>query len=167
MKRIMFSLFTLMLTGFFAEAYAQSSGLPVFSANGFVCGKEGMTVTCKGPVPGGTDTVTGTGHNLIYLTINTKDKSTGQPLRYTYFSDTGCLLGYSFNAAGNPVSVVAVHRNGNKKTFEFNEQGYEKIIDYCIQDSPVGGSKMVNSPAAAAGGTSGNKPTVTAKPSPH
>ena len=101
----------------------------VYSANGFICGTKGATVTCKGPIPGGTDTVTGTGHNIVYLTVNTK--TAGQPTRFTYFSDTGCLIGYTFNAAGNPTVAVASHRNGSKKQFQFGQGKYDAIIDYC------------------------------------
>jgi len=137
MKKILFVLGLLSLTSFAIKANA----LPVFSANGFICGKEGTTVTCKGPIPGGHDSITGTGHDLVYLTINTGDNS--QPLRYTYFSDTGCLLGYSFNALGAPVKAVAVHRNGTKKTFTFEDGKYEAIIDFCLQESPSGDGKSL------------------------
>ena len=107
---------------------------PVYSANGFVCGKEGVTVTCKGGLPNGKDTITGTGHNLVYLTINTT--SAGAPTRFPYFSDTGCLIGYTFGAGGQPVAAVAAHRSGVKSTFTFDDGKYEKIVQYCMQDNP-------------------------------
>ncbi|MDX1387280.1 MAG: hypothetical protein R3257_06785 [bacterium] len=109
---------------------------PVFSANGFLCGKKGLTVTCKGPIPGRSDTVTGTGHDIVYLTVNTR--TAGAPARYTYFSDTGCLIGYTFNAAGNPLAAVASHRSGAKKNFKFTEQNYDALIEFCAsqQDGP-------------------------------
>lgn len=103
--------------------------IPVISANGYICGKTGQTVTCKGPLPNGKDTITGTGHNVIYLTINTT--TDGAPTRYTYFSDTGCLVGYTFNAGGQPIAAVAAHRNGSKKTFDFGEGKYEPLIEFC------------------------------------
>lgn len=108
---------------------------PVFSANGFVCGKEGNNVTCKGPMPNGKDTITGSGHDLVYLTVNTyKD---GAPARFTYFSDTGCLVGYTFNAAGQPIAAVVSHRKGAKQTFTFEDGKYEKIVQFCVQENPV------------------------------
>lgn len=120
---VIFSILVLVLIA--APAFSAS----VYSANGFVCGKEGSTVTCKGPIPGGSDTVTGTGHNIVYLTVNTT--TAGQPARYTYFSDTGCLIGYTFNAAGHPVAAVARHRSGEKETFNFGDGKYEKVIEFC------------------------------------
>lgn len=124
--------FGLFLTLVFAGSVGAT---PVISANGFICGKKGVTVTCKGPIPGRSDTVTGTGHNIIYLTVNTITE--GQPTRFTYFSDTGCLIGYTFNAAGNPIAAVASHRNGVKKTFDFGDGKYDAVIDYCAADNPA------------------------------
>jgi len=121
--------------------------LPVFSANGFICGKEGVTVTCKGPIPGGKDTVTGTGHNLVYLTVNTQTQ--GVPTRYTYFSDTGCLIGYTFNSTGQPVEAVASHRKGVKQTFSFGDGKYDKIIDFCVQENPNGAPAQASAAAPA------------------
>ena len=122
---ISFMVFSLFLSGY-TLVYADS---PVFSANGFTCGKTGATVSCKGNLPNGKDTITGTGHNLVYLTVNTS--TNGVPTRYSYFSDTGCLVGYTFNAAGNPYEAVASHRSGSKKTFKFEEGKYEALIEYC------------------------------------
>lgn len=121
--------------GWLGHARAEGE-TPVFSANGFICGKKGLTVTCKGPIPGRNDTVTGTGHDIVYLTVNTR--TAGAPARYTYFSDTGCLVGYTFNAAGNPFEAVASHRSGKKKDFKFTEDNYEALIEFCAsrQDSP-------------------------------
>ncbi len=147
MKKFLFSLGLF----FLIPVVAHAESLPVFSANGFICGKEGTTVTCKGPIPGGTDTVTGTGHDLVYLTINTNQE--GQPLRYTYFSDTGCLIGYSFNAAGNPVKAVAVHRSGVQKIFAFEDGKYDPIINYCIHNAPEGNKQATTTTAPAAAGS--------------
>lgn len=135
MRKVFFllSFVFLALTSF--KAWAQ----PVFSANGFICGKEETTVTCKGPIPGADATVTGTGHNIVYLTVN--NKTDGQPTRYTYFSDTGCLIGYTFNAAGQPIAAVASHRNGSKQTFEFGDGKYEKVIEFCAGSEKVAEKK--------------------------
>jgi hypothetical protein len=126
MNKIIF--IVLLILGFFPARLALAD-IPVYSANGYICGKTGSTVTCKGPLPNGKDTITGTGHSLIYLTVNTITE--GAPARYTYFSDTGCLVGYTFNAAGQPVAAVASHRGGAKKTFEFGEGKYEPLIEFC------------------------------------
>lgn len=116
---------------------AAQADISVFSANGFVCGKEGQTVTCKGKHPLNNDTITATGHNLVYLTINTQQD--GAPVRYTYFSDTGCLIGYTFNAAGQPANAVVSHRKGAKQTFNFaNKDDYEKVTNFCVADQPAG-----------------------------
>jgi hypothetical protein len=134
MKKTFLALGLLSLVSFTAKA----STLPVFSANGFICGKEGITVTCKGPVPGGRDTVTSTGHDMVYLTVNTHQE--GQPTRYTYFSDTGCLIGYTFDSNGQPNAAVASHRSGAKKTFALNGGSYDPIIEFCAaeQKAPSG-----------------------------
>lgn len=143
MKKLSLVLLTMTLCLAGANAWAN---LPVFSANGFVCGKEGVTVTCKGPVPTGKDTITGTGHDLVYLTVNTHQS--GAPVRYTYFSDTGCLIGYTFNAAGQPAAAVVSHRKGAKQTFNFqNQADYDKVIDFCVKDQP--GSTAVSSATPA------------------
>jgi hypothetical protein len=126
MRKLIFGL--VFLLGLFSAVMVYAD-TPVYSANGYICGKTGQTVTCKGPHPNGKDTLTGTGHNLIYLTINTTTH--GAPTRYTYFSDTGCLVGYTFNAGGQPVAAVASHRSGAKKTFEFGEGKYEPLIEFC------------------------------------
>ena len=118
----------------FCVSVAQAD-VPVFSAHGFVCGKQGETVTCKGPMPGSKDTITGTGHDIVYLTVNTT--VSGAPARFTYFSDTGCLIGYAFNAAGNPNSAVANHRNGSKKNFDFSSGNYEAITEFCASPGEV------------------------------
>ncbi len=140
MKKIIPFFFLLLLFPLSLHA----AGIPVYSANGFTCGRMGLTVTCKGPLPGSQahDTVTSTGHNLVYLTVDTIDN--GQPLRYTYFSDTGCLVGYSFGADGKPVGVVARHRNGSKANFQVQNDNYDTVISYCEQNlegspAPVGG----------------------------
>lgn len=135
---------------------------PVFSANGFVCGKEGVTVTCKGGLPNGKDTVTGTGHDLVYLTINTTQE--GAPTRYTYFSDTGCLIGYTFGAGGQPVAAVAAHRSGTKSTFSFEDGKYEKIVQFCMQDNPVPGAQAAAKPAAQPVATAQKDAAPAAKP---
>lgn len=129
-------------------ASAAQAATPVFSANGFICGKEGVTVTCKGSLPNGKDTITGTGHDLVYLTINTQQE--GVPTRYTYFSDTGCLIGYTFGAGGQPVAAVAAHRSGAKQTFSFDDGKYEKIVQYCVQDKIAEATGGAKSPATAA-----------------
>ncbi|HCU23690.1 MAG TPA: hypothetical protein DF383_01635 [Deltaproteobacteria bacterium] len=132
MKKVLFALSILAMSA----ATAAQAVTPVFSANGFICGKEGVTVTCKGGMPqGGRDTVTSTGHDLVYMTINTFQE--GVPTRYTYFSDTGCLVGYTFGAGGQPVAAVASHRNGVKQTFSFEDGKYEKIIQFCAQENPA------------------------------
>lgn len=114
--------------------------IPVYSAHGYICGKTGQTVTCKGPHPNGKDTITGTGHDIIYLTVNTT--TAGAPTRFTYFSDTGCLVGYTFNANGQPVAAVAAHRNGAKKTFEFGEGKYDPLIEFCSSENPPKASQQ-------------------------
>jgi hypothetical protein len=134
MRKIIFLIF--LIIGIL-PAHLVFADTPVYSANGYVCGKTGQTVTCKGPHPNGKDTITGTGHNLIYLTVNTTTE--GAPVRYTYFSDTGCLVGYTFNAGGQPVAAVAAHRGGAKKNFDFGEGKYEPLIEFCASaaEKPV------------------------------
>lgn len=139
-----------------------SAATPVFSANGFVCGKEGVTVTCKGGLPNGKDTITGTGHNLVYLTINTFQE--GVPTRYTYFSDTGCLIGYTFGAGGQPVAAVASHRSGTKSTFSFEDGKYEKIVQFCMSENPVASSPAGAKPAAQPVTTAQKDAAPAAKP---
>lgn len=154
MKKILCALTLAALAGVAASA---SAATPVFSANGFVCGKEGNTVTCKGSLPNGKDTVTGTGHDLVYLTINTHQE--GVPTRYTYFSDTGCLIGYTFGAGGQPVAAVAAHRNGVKQTFSFEDGKYEKIVQFCMQENPTASATA----AAPASAPAAAKPVTTAQ----
>ena len=132
-----------------------AEALPVYSVNGFNCNRLGVTVTCKGPIPGGKDSMTATGHNLIYLTMDVYQN--GLPTRYTYFSDTGCLVGYTFGMEGKPVSAVAVHRNGQKASFDIQNENYDQMIAYCERELPgspkpiagVGPSAPASSPPAA------------------
>lgn len=140
MKKIL-PLFLLLI---FLPSESHAAAIPVFSANGFTCGRMGVTVTCKGPLPGGQakDTVTATGHNLIYVTVDTLDN--GRSLRYSYFSDTGCLVGYSFGADSKAVGVVARHRNGSKANFQIQNDNYDTVISYCEQN-------LVGSPAPISG----------------
>lgn len=151
MKKIIFGLFAL---GLCSSSLQAASNIPLYSANGFTCGRMGLTVTCKGPLPGdkAQDTVTATGHNLVYVTVDTVDN--GQPLRYTYFSDTGCLVGYSFGADGKAVGVVARHRSGSKANFQIQNDNYDQVIAYCEQNLP-------NSPAPVTGY---DAPGVKSKP---
>ncbi len=128
MKKIFVSVFFLAIFLIASQAWSDT---PVFSANGFVCGKEGVTVSCKGPLPDGKGSVTGTGHEVIYLSVNTSQQ--GALARYTYFSDTGCLIGFTFNLQGKPFAAVASDRNGQKKQFNFEDGKYEKVIEYCSQ----------------------------------
>ncbi|MCE9624917.1 MAG: hypothetical protein K8R69_05610 [Deltaproteobacteria bacterium] len=144
-----------------AIALPLQAATPVFSANGFVCGKEGVTVTCKGSLPNGKDTVTSTGHDLVYLTMNTHQE--GVPTRYTYFSDTGCLIGYTFGAGGQPVAAVASHRNGVKQTFSFEDGKYEKIIQFCMQDAPTATAGKTPPAAVPAASAASEKPVTTAQ----
>lgn len=144
------------------SAVSASAATPVYSANGFVCGKEGVTVTCKGSLPNGKDTVTGTGHDLVYLTVNTHQE--GVPTRYTYFSDTGCLIGYTFGAGGQPVAAVASHRSGVKSTFSFEDGKYEKVVQYCLQDNPGAAAQASAKPATAPVTTAQKDAPPPAKP---
>jgi hypothetical protein len=130
-----------------------ATALPVYSTNGFVCGRVGVTVTCKGPIPGGKDSVTATGHNLVYVTMDVIQN--GAPTRYTYFSDTGCLVGYTFGSEGKPIAAVAVHRNGTKGSFDIKNDSYDPMIQYCEQELP-------GSPQPVAGGVA-QKPKGVAK----
>lgn len=123
MKKITLFLLALLSA---SPAFAQA----IYSAHGFVCGKEGTTVTCKGPLPNGQDSVTATGHNVVYITVNTM--AAGKPSRYTYFSDSGCMIGYTFNAAGNPSAGVAIHRSGAKQQFDFSDGKFEKVNSFCM-----------------------------------
>ena len=155
MKKLSLGLLSLATLGFAAQASAQN--IPVFSANGFLCGKEGQTVTCKGPVPNGKDTMTATGHDLVYLTINSKQE--GAPVRYTYFSDTGCLIGYTFNAAGQPAAAVASHRKGAKQTFNFQSTAdYDKVIAFCVADAP--GTSTASAPSAGSSAKPATAPAM-------
>ncbi len=151
MKKIIFSLFTLLVS---STLHAAANNVPLYSANGFTCGRMGITVTCKGPLPGAKaqDTVTATGHSLVYITVDTIDN--GQALRYTYFSDTGCLVGYSFNADGKAIGVVARHRNNGKANFQIQNDNYDSVISYCEQN-------LEGSPAPVTGYDS---PGVKSKP---
>lgn len=132
MKKIILALFTLLVSS--STLHAAGTNVPLYSANGFTCGRMGVTVTCKGPLPGSNaqDTVTATGHNLVYITVDTIDN--GQALRYTYFSDTGCLVGYSFNTDGKAIGVVARHRNNGKANFQIQNDNYDSVISYCEQN---------------------------------
>jgi len=121
--------------------------LPVFSVNGFSCSKLGVSVTCKGPIPGGKDSLTATGHNLVYLTMDVFQG--GLPTRYTYFSDTGCLVGYTFGTEGKPISAVAVHRSGQKASFDIKNENYDQMIAYCERELP-GSPKPIGVTAAPA-----------------
>src|SRR4029453_15730723 len=98
---------------------------PVYSRNGFNGTKRGRKDPCKGPIPGGKDSLTGTGHNLVYLTMDVYQN--GFPTRYTYLSDTGCLVGYPFGTEGKPVSAVALHRNGQKASFDIKNDNYDQM----------------------------------------
>ena len=131
MKKIILGVFALLLSSSTLQA---AGNIPLYSANGFTCGRMGVTVTCKGPLPGdkAQDTVTVTGHELVYITVDTIDN--GQAFRYTYFSDTGCLVGYSFGADGKTVGVVARHRNNNKANFQVQNDNYDPVIAYCEQN---------------------------------
>lgn len=165
MKKIL-PLFFLFL---FSSFNLHAANITVYSANGFTCGRMGLTVTCKGPLPGSQakDTVTGTGHSLIYLTVDTLDN--GQALRYTYFSDTGCLVGYSFGADSKVVGVVARHRNGNKANFQVQNDNYDPVISYCEQNlegspAPVTGYDAPGVKSAPATPTVSSPPKPAAKP---
>ena len=153
------------LFSFFNPVYA--ANVPVYSANGFMCAKSGISVTCKGPIPGGTSSITGTGHNLVYLTVDLLQE--GQPIRYTYFSDTGCLIGYTLGPDGSAIAVVARHRTGEKGTFSVQGDNYDGVIQFCERrlgaesqaaSRPVTTSQKPATPAAKPA-TSAAKPSST------
>ncbi len=157
MRKTFISLF--LLFSFLNSAHA--AGVPVYSANGFKCAKSGVSVTCKGPIPGGTSTITGTGHSLVYLTVDTLQD--GQPIRYTYFSDTGCLLGYTLGPDGNAIAVVARHRTGEKGTFSVQGDNYDGVIQFCerrlgFETQPAPSSKPAPAKPAAAPAKSTSTP---------
>jgi hypothetical protein len=155
MKKIFLFLMMLVLVCFSIKSMA--AVLPVYSTNGFVCQKVGVSVTCKGPIPGGKDSVTATGHNLVYLTMDVVQG--GSPTRYTYFSDTGCLVGYTFGEQGKPIAAVAVHRNGTKGSFDIKNDNYDSMIQYCEQELP-------GSPQPVAGGVLQKPKEVAKNPAP-
>jgi hypothetical protein len=159
MKRFLGMLFILSLFGSAETAWA----LPVYSVNGFNCSRLGMTVTCKGPIPGGKDSLTATGHNLVYLTMDVYQN--GFPTRYTYFSDTGCLVGYTFGTEGKPVSAVAVHRNGQKASFDIQNENYDQMIAYCERELPGSPRPVAGvGPSAPASSSTTSKPKAAPAP---
>ncbi|MCP5467716.1 MAG: hypothetical protein H7A32_00415 [Deltaproteobacteria bacterium] len=128
MKNILKILCAFLFLGSSFSLYAQ----PVISANGFQCGKENNLVTCKGPLPNGKDSIMGSGKDVVYLTINTDVG--GVPSRYSYFSDTGCMVGYTFSAAGKPAMAVASHRSGEKRKIDLNKEGFEEVSRFCSSE---------------------------------
>ncbi len=134
MKHFIIGLISVLFLGTSFSAYTQS----VVSANGFQCGKENDLVTCKGPLPNGKDSIMGSGKDVVYLTINTNVG--GVPSRYSYFSDTGCMVGYTFNAAGNPAMAVASHRSGEKKKIDLGKQGIETVSQFCASNPSAAAS---------------------------
>src|SRR4029453_12285979 len=96
------------------------------------------------------------GHNLVYLTMDVTQN--GFPTRYTYFSDTGCLVGYTFGTEGKPISAVAVHRNGQKASFDIKNDNYDQMVAYCERELP-GSPKPIG-----VAGASAPAPSTAAKP---
>src|SRR5262245_27036354 len=103
MTKVIFASLLLILGALPREAWS----LATYSVNGFICQKSGFSVTCKGPIPGNDskDAITATGHGLVYISMDVTQG--GVPTRYTYFSDTGCLVGYTFGTEGKVVNAVA------------------------------------------------------------
>jgi hypothetical protein len=132
MKKVIFVSLILTLGAISSEAWS----LAVYSVNGFVCQKSGFSVTCKGPIPGNDshDAITATGHGLVYISMDVTQG--GVPTRYTYFSDTGCLVGYTFGTEGKVVNAVAVHRNGSKASFPIDNDNYDQMVTWCEQELP-------------------------------
>ncbi len=93
-----------------ASSLAQAAN--VFSANGFNCtstaAKNGTIVDCDGAFPGVTGLFGATGYDLAHIEYSPDNKN-----RYSYMSDTGCLI---LTAADN--KAVAVDRSKNKNNFD-------------------------------------------------
>ena len=142
------------LSAFFFLITVRVWAVPVYSVNGFTCKKVGVTVSCKGPIPGGKDSVNATGHNLVYITMDVQQN--GSPTRYSYFSDTGCLVGYTFGSDGKAISAVAVHRSGQKGSFDIKDENYDQMTAFCEKELP-------NSPKAVSDTTA---PKVSAPVAP-
>ncbi|GEM_PF-3534717 len=157
-------LFPFFLFFLFLTFKVHAASIPVYSANGFACGRMGVTVTCKGPLPGSAakDSITATGHNLVYLTVDTQEN--GQPLRYTYFSDTGCLVGYTFGMDGKPAGVVARHRSGSKANFQIQNENYDSVVAYCEQNLPGSPNPITGFDAPGMKSTPSIPAAVPAKP---
>jgi hypothetical protein len=164
MKKIFFTLLILILGALSRDAWS----LATYSVNGFVCQKSGYSVTCKGPIPGNDsrDAITATGHGLVYISMDVTQG--GVPTRYTYFSDTGCLVGYTFGTEGKVVNAVAVHRNGTKASFPIQNDNYDQMVTWCEQELPNSPKPMIDTmnPKAAQITPTPPKPAPASAPAP-
>lgn len=92
-------------------ASSLAQGANVFSANGFNCtatpAKNGTLVDCDGVFPGVNGLFGATGYELAHIEYSPDNKS-----RFSYMSDTGCLI---MTAADN--KSVAVDHTKNKSNF--------------------------------------------------
>ncbi|MFO1519490.1 MAG: hypothetical protein U1F57_07530 [bacterium] len=160
MKKIFLAMAVVLGLTFSSHAWA----IPVYSVNGFKCSKVGVTVTCKGPIPGGDDSLTVTGHGLVYVTMDVHQG--GHPTRYTYFSDTGCLVGYTFGMDGKVINAVAVHRNGTKGSFDVKEENYDPMVSFCEQDLPNSPTPVADTQSPQSSTVAKKSPTSAPAPAP-
>ncbi len=102
------------------------------SANGFECLSVKGGVRCEGKFPGSETLVQKEGPSPVHISADVKGETA--PVHYAYFSETGCLIGYTLNNEGKREGAAVIHRSGEKKTFVVKKNGYRKIIDFCRKE---------------------------------
>ena len=112
--------------GFFVFAFLVSASaipqenFPIVSANGFACSQvEGM-VSCRGSFPQSpSPVIEATGYNVIWI------RGEYPGLRYTYYSDSGCLCRAEFKEGGEMKMQECTSQFGQKKKFKEGKSNFK------------------------------------------
>jgi hypothetical protein len=107
--RIPFALLAALLI---VGAVGHANATEVVSANGFNCNQQTVSkgktlVECTGQFQGVTGIFAATGYDIVHVSYSPDNKR-----RYTYMSETGCLI---LNASDN--AALATDKSGTKKQF--------------------------------------------------
>ncbi len=90
-----------------------AEGFSVISANGFTCSKNDELVTCRGSFPPTKNPILeATGYKVIWI------RGEYPGMRYTYYSDSGCLCKADFKESGKLAQQECTSQGGHTKTFK-------------------------------------------------
>jgi hypothetical protein len=120
--KALFCLFAALICSTFSPGLEAEENFPIVSANGFSCSQNDGMVSCRGSFPGHpAPALEATGYNVVWI------RGEFPEMRYTFYSDSGCLCRTDFKPDGQVKTQECTSRFGQMKAFK----GGKSTYDWC------------------------------------